>query len=59
MLRLKSIKNNLKCEKQKEGHHKAEETHGLGQGEPQDGVGKELLFEGGVPCISNDERSKN
>ena len=32
------IVNSLEGEQQQERHHKTEETHGLGQGEAQDGV---------------------
>merc|ERR1719186_1749600 len=52
-------KNSLKCEEQKESHHETEESHGLGQGESHDGVGEQLLLEGGVPCISDNKRSKD
>merc|ERR1719153_607206 len=49
----------LKCEEQKESHHETEEPHGLGQGEPENSVGEQLLLEGGIPGISYDERPKN
>lgn len=34
----------------KECHHQTEETHGLGQGEAQDGIGEKLLLEGWIPA---------
>jgi len=39
-------------------HHQAEQTHGLGQGEPQDGVGEKLLLQRWVPSITNAEGSE-
>lgn len=45
----------LHGEQDKERHHQTEETHGLGQSEPQDGVGEELLLQGRVPA---EERSE-
>lgn len=44
----------LEREQQQESHHKAEKTHGLGQGEAQDGIREQLLFERGVPGVAND-----
>lgn len=48
----------LESEQQKERHHKTEETHSLRQGETQDGVWEQLLFERGVPCVTDDEGTK-
>lgn len=38
----------LHGEQDEESHHQTEETHGLGQSEPQDGVGEQLLLQGRV-----------
>lgn len=42
-----------------ERHHQTEETHSLRQGKAQDGVGEELLLQGGVPGIANDEAAEH
>lgn len=49
----------LECKQQQERHHETEQTHGLRQGKTQDGVGEELLLQGGVPGIANDEGTEH
>lgn len=49
----------LESEQQQEGHHETEETHGLRQGETQDGVWEKLLLEGGIPGIADDEGAED
>jgi len=49
----------LEGEEEQESHHQAEQTHGLGQGEAQDGVRKQLLLQGGVPGIADDQASEH
>lgn len=51
--------NSLESEQQQEGHHKTEQTHSLGQGEAQDGVWEQLLLEGGVPGVADDQRAEH
>merc|ERR1719464_1338850 len=57
---LGSVKKSfLKCEKKQESHHETEESHGFRKSEPQNGVGEQLLLQAGIPCVSDDERSKD
>merc|ERR1719295_2181919 len=42
-----------------EGHHQAEQSHGLGQGETKNGVREQPLLQRWVSGISDDERSKH
>merc|ERR1719150_2242860 len=49
----------LEGEEKKEGHHKTEKSHGLGEGKSQDGVGKQLLLKSRVPGIADDERAED
>merc|ERR1719150_2977597 len=50
---------NLEGEEEEESHHETEQSHGLGQSEPQDGVGEQLLFQAGVPGVSDDQRTED
>lgn len=49
----------LEGEQQQERHHQTEQTHGLGQGEAQDGVREELLLQGGVAGVADDQGAEN
>lgn len=51
--------NSLESEEQQEGHHKTEQSHSLGQGEAQDSVWEQLLLEGGVPGIADDQGTEH
>merc|ERR1719381_51794 len=49
----------LESEEQQKRHHETKETHGLGKGETQNGVGEKLLFEGRVPRVADDEGAEH
>ena len=42
----------LEGEEKKEGHHETEKSHGLREGESQDGVGEQLLLKTRVPGVN-------
>lgn len=45
----------LEGEQQQERHHQTEQTHSLRQGETQNCIREQLLFQRGISCITNDE----
>lgn len=49
----------LEGEQQQEGHHQAEQTHGLGQGEAQDSVREQLLLQRRVASVTDDQGTEH
>lgn len=49
----------LEGKEEQEGHHKTEQTHGLRQGKSQDGIREELLLQGRVAGIADDEGAEH
>merc|ERR1719150_1159281 len=49
----------LEGEEKKEGHHETEKSHGLREGESQDGVREQLLLKTRVPGVADDERAED
>lgn len=48
----------LESKQDEEGHHEAEETHGLRQSESQNSIGEKLLLDGGVTGEANDQAAE-
>lgn len=44
---------NLKTKQHKESDHKREQPHGFGQRKAEDCIGKKLLLQGRVSCITD------
>lgn len=51
--------NCLESKQQQERHHKTEQSHSFRQGETQNGVWEQLLFQRGVPCVTDDEGAEH
>ena len=49
----------LEGKQHQKGHHQRKQAHRLGQGKAQDGVGENLLLQGGIPCVSYDKRTEH
>jgi len=52
-------RSRLESEEQEESHHEAEEPHGLGQSEPQDGEGEQLALQGRVAGVANHQAAEH
>ncbi len=57
--RIKTVSVCLKGEEKQECHHETEQSHGLGQSESQNGVGEQLLLEGGVAGVTDDQGAED
>jgi len=55
----KSVVGRLESEQQEEGHHQTEETHGFRERKAQDGIGKQLLFQGWIAGIADNQTAKD
>lgn len=53
------MSNTLESEEQQEGHHKTEQTHSFRQGEPQDSVWEQLLFQRWISGVTDDEGTEH
>ena len=49
----------LESKKDEESNHQTEKTHGLGEGESQNGVWEELTLQWWVTSVANDEGTEN
>ena len=49
----------LESKEEEESHHETEKSHGLRQGKTQNGIREELLFQGRVAGIADDQRAED
>merc|ERR1711892_127387 len=49
----------LEGEKEEESHHETEKSHGFGQSKSKNSVREQLLLEGRIPGVSDDQRSEH
>jgi hypothetical protein len=47
--------SSLERKQKQEGHHQTEQAHSFGQGEPKNGVAEQLLFQGWVASVTDDQ----
>jgi hypothetical protein len=54
-----SYLNNLEGEEDQEGNHQTEETHSFGEGKSENSIREQLLFQGWVSGVANDQRTEH
>jgi len=52
-------RSRLESKEDQESHHETKESHGLGQSEAENGVGKELLLEARITGIPDYKTAKH